>query len=44
MNSIAALDFPLAMAIAAIMVAMMVVLLWIGHRMFDLTKLLEPFK
>lgn len=43
-NAIAALDFPLAMAIAAIMVAMMVVLLWIGHRMFDLTKLLEPFK
>jgi spermidine/putrescine transport system permease protein len=43
-NAIAALDFPLAMAIAAIMVAMMVVLLWIGHRIFDLTKLLEPFK
>lgn len=43
-NAIAALDFPLAMAIAAILVAMMVVLLWIGHRMFDLTKLLEPFK
>lgn len=43
-NAIAALDFPLAMAIAAIMVAMMVALLWIGHRMFDLTKLLEPFR
>jgi ABC-type spermidine/putrescine transport system permease subunit I len=43
-NAIAALDFPLAMAIAAIMVAMMVTLLWIGHRMFDLTKLLEPFR
>lgn len=43
-NAIAALDFPLAMAIASIMVAMMVALLWIGHRMFDLTKLLEPFR
>jgi ABC-type spermidine/putrescine transport system permease subunit I len=43
-NAIAALDFPLAMAIAAIMVAMMVVLLLIGHWLFDLTKLLEPFR
>ncbi len=43
-NAIAALDFPLAMAIAAIMVLVMVVLLLIGHWLFDLTKLLEPIK
>jgi ABC-type spermidine/putrescine transport system permease subunit I len=44
LNAIAALDFPLAMAIAAVMVLMMLVLLYIGHRLFDLTRLLEPVK
>jgi ABC-type spermidine/putrescine transport system permease subunit I len=44
LNAIAALDFPLAMAIAAVMVLVMLVLLYTGHRLFDLTKLLEPLK
>jgi len=43
-NAISALDFPLAMAIAAIMIAIMLLLLYIGHRLFDLTRLLEPIK
>ena len=41
-QAIVALDFPLAMAISTIMVATLVVLLYIGHRLFDLTKILEP--
>lgn len=43
-NAISALDFPLAMAIAAIMIGLMLSLLYIGHRLFDLTRLLEPIK
>ena len=43
-NAISALDFPLAMAIASIMVVVMLVLLYIGHRIFDLTKLLAPIE
>ena len=30
------------MAISAIMMATLMLLLYIGHRMFDLTKILEP--
>ena len=41
-QAIVAIDFPLAMAISAIMMATLMLLLYIGHRMFDLTKLLEP--
>lgn len=44
LNAIQVLDFPLAMAISAVMIVTMVVLLYIGHRLFDLTKLLEPIK
>ncbi len=41
-QAIAALDFPLAMAVSAIMMATLMSLLYIGHRLFDLTKILEP--
>ena len=41
-ESIAALDFPLAMAVSAIMVVTLLGLLYVGHRIFDLTRLLEP--
>jgi len=41
-QAIVALDFPLAMAISTIMIATLVALLYIGHRLFDLTKILEP--
>lgn len=44
LNAIQVLDFPLAMAISGVLVVTMVVLLYIGHRLFDLTKLLEPIK
>ena len=41
-QAIVALDFPLAMAISTIMILTLVLLLYIGHRLFDLTKVLEP--
>jgi ABC-type spermidine/putrescine transport system permease subunit I len=41
-QAIAALDFPLAMAVSAIMMATLMTLLYIGHRLFDLTKILTP--
>ena len=41
-QAIVAIDFPLAMAISAIMMATLTILLYIGHRLFDLTKVLEP--
>ena len=41
-QAIAALDFPLAMAISAIMMVALMGLLYIGHRIFDLTKILAP--
>lgn len=41
-QAIVALDFPLAMAISAIMMLTLLVLLYIGHRLFDLTKILQP--
>ncbi|MYE01210.1 MAG: ABC transporter permease [Alphaproteobacteria bacterium] len=41
-QAIVALDFPLAMAISTIMIFTLVLLLYIGHRLFDLTKILEP--
>lgn len=41
-QAIAALDFPLAMAISAIMMLTLMGLLYIGHRIFDLTKILAP--
>ena len=41
-QAIVAIDFPLAMAISAIMMVTLMLLLYIGHRLFDLTKVLEP--
>ena len=41
-QAIAALDFPLAMAVSAIMMATLLLLLYIGHRLFDLTRILSP--
>lgn len=41
-QAIVALDFPLAMAISAIMIVTLMALLYIGHRLFDLTRILEP--
>lgn len=41
-QAITALDFPLAMAVSAIMMATLMSLLYIGHRIFDLTKVLAP--
>ncbi len=41
-QAITALDFPLAMAVSAIMMATLMSLLWIGHKLFDLTKILTP--
>ena len=38
----AALVLLLAMAVSAIMMATLMALLYIGHRLFDLTKILEP--
>jgi ABC-type spermidine/putrescine transport system permease subunit I len=41
-QAIAALDFPLAMAISAIMMVTLFGLLYVGHRLFNLTRILEP--
>ena len=41
-QAIAALDFPLAMAISAIMMTTLLILLFIGHKLFDLTRILSP--
>ncbi len=41
-QAITALDFPLAMAISAIMMGTLMLLLYIGHRLFNLTHILEP--
>ncbi|NIR31429.1 MAG: ABC transporter permease [Gammaproteobacteria bacterium] len=41
-QAIIALDFPLAMAVSAIMMATLLGLLYLGHRLFDLTRILEP--
>lgn len=41
-QAITALDFPLAMAVSAIMMVTLMSLLYIGHRIFDLTKILAP--
>lgn len=43
-QAIVALDFPLAMAVSAIMISTLLGLLYIGHRLFDLTQVLEPGK
>lgn len=43
-NAIGGLDYPLAMAISVVMMVMMIGLLYLGHRLFDLTKILEPIK
>ncbi len=43
-NAIGGLDYPLAMAISVMMMTMMAGLLYLGHRLFDLTKILEPIK
>jgi ABC-type spermidine/putrescine transport system permease subunit I len=41
-QAIVALDFPLAMAVNAIMMMTLMALLWLGHRLFDLTRVLTP--
>ena len=41
-QAIVALDFPLAMATSTIIILTLLLLLYIGHRLFDLTKVLEP--
>lgn len=41
-QAISALDFPLAMAVSAIMTGTLLGLLYIGHRFFDLTRILTP--
>jgi ABC-type spermidine/putrescine transport system permease subunit I len=41
-QAIAALDFPLAMAVSAIMMTTLLILLYIGHKLFDLTRILSP--
>lgn len=41
-QAIAALDFPLAMAVSAIMMTTLLGLLYIGHRLFNLTRILSP--
>jgi len=41
-QAITALDFPLAMAISAIMILTLLALLYVGHRLFNLTRILEP--
>ena len=41
-QAIASLDFPLAMAINAIMMVTLMGLLYLGHRLFNLTRILEP--
>ena len=43
-NAIGGLDYPLAMAISVLLIGMMIALLYVGHRLFDLTKILEPIK
>ena len=43
-QAIVALDFPLAMAVSAIMMATLFGLLYLGHRLFNLTTILEPAK
>lgn len=41
-QAMAALDFPLAMAVGAIMMTTLFVLLFIGHKLFDLTRIMTP--
>jgi len=41
-QAITALDFPLAMAVSAIMMTTLLGLLYLGHKLFDLTKILSP--
>ncbi len=41
-QAITALDFPLAMAVSAIMMGTLMLLLYIGHRLFNLTHILDP--
>jgi ABC-type spermidine/putrescine transport system permease subunit I len=41
-QAIVALDFPLAMAVNAIMMTTLMALLYAGHRLFDLTRVLTP--
>jgi ABC-type spermidine/putrescine transport system permease subunit I len=41
-QAIAALDFPLAMAVSAIMMVTLLSPLYVGHKLFDLTRILEP--
>ncbi len=41
-QAITALDFPLAMAVSAIMMTTLLGLLYIGHKLFNLTRILSP--
>lgn len=42
LDALTALNFPLAMAISAIIVITLLILLFIGHKLFNLTRILEP--
>lgn len=41
-QAISALDYPLAMAVSAIMMTTLLALLYLGHRLFNLTRILSP--
>ncbi|MEE9158700.1 MAG: ABC transporter permease subunit, partial [Gammaproteobacteria bacterium] len=41
-QAIAALDFPLAMAVGAIMMTTLLFLLYVGPKLFNLTRILTP--
>jgi len=41
-QAISALDFPLAMAVSAIMMTTLLSFLYLGHRLFNLTRILTP--
>lgn len=42
LDALTALNFPLAMAISAIIILTLLILLFIGHKLFNLTRILEP--
>jgi len=43
-QAISALDFPLAMAVSAIMMTTLLGLLYLGHRLFNLSRILTPIR
>ena len=44
LNAIQAIDFPLAMAISAVMMGMMILLILVGNWLFDLRRILAPIQ